>query len=215
MRPKIDRIHSELRRQIISRDIPPGTRLSENVLSKKWKVSRTPIREVLRRLESEELVTSHRFKGFMVNQITLEDIEQLYPIRISLEGLAGRLATPIISGDLKKLEFVETLCKHMEKLRRKGDIEAYISVNNEFHSCIWRSCGNRWLIKILENLSSHVDRFIVKALHVPHRMERSMHEHWEILRKLKVKDAKGVERATQNNHKRALEDLKREFVKVT
>ncbi len=215
MRPKIDRIHSELRRQIISRDIPPGTRLSENALSKKWKVSRTPIREVLRRLESEELVTSHRFKGFMVNQITLEDIEQLYPIRISLEGLAGRLATPIISGDLKKLEVIEKLCKQMEKLCKKGNIEAYIAMNTEFHSYIWRSCENRWLIKILENLSSHVDRFIVKALHVPHRMERSMHEHWEILRKLESKDPKGVERATQNNHKRALEDLKRELVKFT
>jgi DNA-binding GntR family transcriptional regulator len=214
MRPKIDHIHSELRRQIISRIIPPGTRLSENILSKKWKVSRTPIREVLRRLESEELVTSHRFKGFMVNQITLEDIEQLYPIRISLEGLAGRLATPILSGDRKKLEVVEKFCRDMEKLCKKGNIEAYIAKNNEFHFAIWHSCGNRWLIKILENLSSHVNRFIVKALHVPHRMDRSMEEHWDIFKKLKRKDAKGVERAIQNNHRRALEDLKREFIKL-
>ncbi len=208
----IDRLHSELRQQIVNRSIPPGAKLSENLLCKKWKVSRTPLREALRGLEAEGLVTSHRYKGFMVNPITLEDVEQLYPIRISLEGLAGKMATPIISGDPKKLKALEKLCKEMERLFRKGDIEAYIAKNNQFHSSIWHSCENKWLIKILENLSSQVNRFIVKALHVPHRVDKSVREHWEIYEKLRMGSGKGVERAIQSNHRKAFEDLKREFV---
>jgi DNA-binding GntR family transcriptional regulator len=191
---KTDRIHSELRQEIIRREIPPGARLSENILSQRWKVSRTPIREVLRRLESEDLVTSHSHKGFVVNQITFEDIEQLYPIRIALEGL-------------------ERLCNDMEKLCNKGDIKAYIKKNNEFHFTIWHSCRNRWLIKILENLSSQVNRFIVRALYVPRRIDKSVQEHREIYKNLSKSNEKGVEKAIQNNHKRAFEDLKREFVK--
>jgi len=211
-RPTIERLRSELRQQIVSRSIPPGVKLSEAFLCKKWNVSRTPLREVLRQLESEGLVTSHRHKGFMINAITLEDLTQLYPIRISLEGLAGKLATPILSGDAEKLKVVDKLCAEMERLFKRGDVEAYISKNNEFHSFIWHSCGNKWLIKILENLDSQVNRFIVKALHVPNRIGKSVREHREICEKLKTGNAKAVERAIQNNHRKSFEDLRREFV---
>jgi len=211
-RPTIKRLRLELRQQIVSRSIPPGVKLSEAFLSKKWNVSRTPLREVLRQLESEGLVTSHRHKGFMINPITLEDLTQLYPIRISLEGLAGRLATPILSEDAERLKVLDKLCGEMERLFKKGAVEAYISKNNEFHSFIWHSCGNKWLIKILENLDSQVNRFIVKALHVPNRMEKSVQEHREIYEKLKTGNAKAVEKAIQNNHRKSFEDLKREFV---
>jgi DNA-binding GntR family transcriptional regulator len=210
--PTVNSIYKELRQKIVDRSISPGTKLSENLLSKEWNVSRTPIREVLRRLESEGLVTSYPYRGAVVNTITIEDIDQLYTIRISLEGLAGRLAAPVISGDLQKLKALEKLCREMEALFRKGDIEAYIAKNNEFHSLIWHSCGNKWLIKILGNLSSQVNRFIVKALHVPHRIDKSVREHWEIYEKLKIGNGKAVEKAIQNNHKRAFEDLKREFI---
>ena len=208
----IDRLHSELRQQIVSRTIPPGTKLSESSLCRQWNISRTPLREVLRQLESEGLVTSQRNKGFMINPITLDDLTQLYPIRISLEGLAGRLATPSLSKDPKKLKILEKLCTEMERLFRKGDIESYILKNNEFHSFIWHTCGNKWLIRILENLDSHVNRFIVKALHVPNRIGRSVREHREIYERLKTGNGKAVEKAIQNNHRKSFEDLRREFV---
>ena len=208
----IERLHSELRQQIVNRSIPPGAKLSESFLCKKWNISRTPLREVLRQLESEGLVASHRHKGFMINPITLEDLTQLYPIRISLEGLAARLATPIISGDPKKLKTLEKCVSRWRGSLRKGNVEAYISENNEFHSFIWRSCENRWLIKILENLSSQVNRFMVKSLHVPNRIDKSVREHREIYEKLKSGNGKAVERAVQANHRKAFEDLRRELV---
>ena len=205
----IDDIYSELRQEIIDRSIAPGTKLSEASLSSKWNVSRTPIREVLRRLEAEGLVTSYRYKGFTVNTITIHDIDQIYTIKILLGGLAGRLATPVISEDPKKLKVIEGLCKEMEALFKKGDLETYVKKNREFHFYFLHSSGNEWLVKIMENLTSQVDRFIVKALQIPRRMEKSVQEHWEICKMLKMKDGRMVEKVIRNHFKNSLEDIKK------
>ena len=209
----INDIYSELRQQIIDRLIPPGTNLSENLLSNQWKVSRTPIREVLRRLESEGLVTSLHYKGFVVHSISIEDVEQIYTIKMSLEGLAGRLATPFISNDPEKMRTFQSLYKQMEGFVKKMDIEGYNKKNIEFHIAIWHWCGNPWLIRILDNLSSQLNRFIVHALHVPQRMERSVKEHRKILEGFKKGNPRFVEKALTDHFKKASEDLKRELVK--
>ncbi len=213
MRKTTNTIYSELRQQIVDRLIPPGTKLAENALSKRWNVSRTPIREVLRRLESEGLVTSFPCKGAIVHSISIEDVDKIYTIKIYLEGLAGKLATPIISKDPKKLRILQKLCKDMKAFAKKGDIEAYIVKNNEFHFHIWNSCGNEWLIKILGNLSSQINRFIVKSLRIPYRMEKSVPEHLEIFNTLRKGNEKGVEKAIGYHFKKASEDLKKGIIK--
>lgn len=211
--PTTNNIYLELRRQIIERVLLPGTKLSENSLAKRLNVSRTPIREILRRLESEGLVTCLPYKGARVNSISIEDIDQIYTIKIYLEGLAGKLATPIISKDAKKLKSLGKICNEMEVLSKKGNIEAYIRKNDEFHSQIWRACANDWLIRILENLNSQIKRFIVKSLHIPHRMETASIEHLEIFNQLKTGNGRSVEKAIANHFKKASENLKGEILK--
>ena len=211
--PTLDNIYSELRQEIVNRLIPPGAKLSESLLSKRWHVSRTPIREVLRRLEAEGLVTSSRYKGFVVNSISIEDIDQIYTIKMSLEGLAGRLATPIISKDPAKMRGLETLCREMERFSKRADVGGYSRKNFEFHLAVWHWCGNPWLIRILDNLSSQLNRFIVTALHVPNRMPRSVREHWKIAEAFRMGNAKAVEKALANHFRKASEDLKRELVR--
>jgi len=100
------------------------------------KVSRTPIREVLRRLEAEGLATFLRFKGFVVNSISIEDMNHIYTIKASLEGLAGRLCTPIISTDPEKMETLQRLCSEMQGFSKRNDVEAYSRKNIEFHAAI-------------------------------------------------------------------------------
>jgi len=213
--PTIDNIYSELRQEIVNRLIPPGTKLSENLLSKKWHVSRTPIREVLRRLEAEGLVTSFRYKGFVVNSISIEDIDHIYTIKMALEGLAGRLAASIISKDPVKMRRLQGLCREMEGLSNRMDVAAYSRKNIEFHLAIWHWCGNPWLIRILDNLSSQLNRFIVNALHVPNRMERSVREHRKVIEAFRMGNAREVEKALVTHFKRASEDLKRELTRIS
>jgi DNA-binding GntR family transcriptional regulator len=211
----LDQICSELRRRIMDRSLPPGTKLSEPALCRQWNVSRTPIREALRRLESEGLITSSRYKGSTVNTISMEDMEEIYTIMISLDGLAGRLATPFLSKDPKKLKSIDQFYREMAGFMKKGDAKNYIRKNLEFHFFILHACGNPWLIRILENLHLHTNRFILNTLYIPRRMEKSLQEHLEILERLKKSDEKGVEKAIAHHFKVAMSDLHNELGKTS
>lgn len=208
---RVDETYGELRSQIVKRDLLPGTRLSGLSLAKSLNVSRTPIREALRRLQSEGFVVFFPGRGFVVNSLSLDDVDQIYTIRIPLEGLAGRLATRVLSGDRDRMACLETLNDEMKKLCRQGAAEAYADRNKEFHSILFRACGNVWLINILENLSLQMGRFIVNAAHIPGRMEKSLAGHREILARLKSADPNGVERAIAAHCRKASEDLMKEF----
>jgi DNA-binding GntR family transcriptional regulator len=211
---RVDETYEEIRSRIVKRFFPPGTRLSGLSLSRTLKTSRTPIREALRRLQSEGFVVFFPGRGFVVNSLSLDDVNQIYTIRIPLEGLAGRLATRALSADRKKMAFLESSHREMERLCRKGAAGAYADRNKEFHAAIFRACGNTWLINILENLSLQMSRFIVNAAHLPGRMEKSAAGHREILEKLKSADASGVEKAITMHCRQASEDLMKEFKHV-
>jgi DNA-binding GntR family transcriptional regulator len=202
---------AEIRMEIVSRNFPPGMKLSENILCSRWNVSRTPIREALRHLESEGFISSSKHKGFVVTSISMHDVEQIYTIMINLDSLAGRLAAPFIANDSQKLERLRTLCRDMQGLCEKKDVEGYMRKNLEFHSIIFRSSENAWIIKILDNLHAHTNRFILKALYIPRRIEKSVQEHIEILRCIAKEDEKGVEKAIAVHFSRSLSDLKNEI----
>jgi len=118
-----------IRMEIVSRNFPPGMKLSEQILCSRWNVSRTPIRGALRHLESERFISSSKHKGFVVTSISLHDVEQIYTIMINLDSLAARLATPFIANDVKKLERLRALCDEMQGLCGRKDIEGYIFIS--------------------------------------------------------------------------------------
>lgn len=93
------------------------------------------------------------------------------------------------------------------------DVEGYSKKNIEFHVSIWHWCGNPWLIRILNNLSSQLNRFIVNALHVPHRMERSVKEHLKVVEAFEIGNARAVEKSLASHFRRASEDLKKELIR--
>jgi DNA-binding GntR family transcriptional regulator len=206
---QIDILCEDLRQQIVNRGLLPGVKLSEISLSRMWNVSRTPVREVLRRLEAEGLISYARNKGFIVQRITLEDVEQLYTIKTALESLAGRLATSLLASE--QIEKLEDICRNMQHFAEGGEIEGYVKANKEFHHLIWHSCQSKWLIKILQNLDMQVHRFIVNALHIPNRIKDSVTDHLEIYEKIKKGDGKGVEKAIARHFQGALEAIKKEL----
>ena len=205
---------TSIRMEIVSRNFPPGMKLSEQILCSRWKVSRTPIREALRHLESEGFISSSRHKGFVVTSISMHDVEQIYTILIALDSLAGRLATPALADDSQKLKKLKTLCSEMQGLCEKRDIEGYMKRNLEFHSIIFRASENGWMINILENLHSHTNRFILNALYIPRRIEKSAQEHLDILGYIEEGNEKGVEKAISAHFARSLNDLRAEMDRI-
>lgn len=205
---------ASIRMEIVSKNFPPGMKLSEQLLCSRWNVSRTPIREALRHLESEGFISSSRHKGFVVTSISMHDVEQIYTILMSLDSLAGRLATPSLANDPEKLRTLGTLCNEMDELCGRRDIEGYMKKNLEFHSIIFRSSENGWVINILENLHSHTNRFILNALYIPRRIDKSVQEHREILRCIEAANEKGVEKAIAAHFCKSLKDLRTEIDRI-
>jgi DNA-binding GntR family transcriptional regulator len=205
---------ASIRMEIVSRNFPPGMKLSEQLLCNRWNVSRTPIREALRHLESEGFISSSKHKGFVVTSVSMHDVEQIYTILMSLDSLAGRLATPTLVNAPEKLENLRMLCSEMKEMCEKRDIEGYMKKNLEFHSTIFTSSENGWMINILENLHSHTNRFILNALYIPRRIENSVQEHLEILHCIERGDEKGVEKAISAHFSRSLKDLRIEIGRI-
>jgi DNA-binding GntR family transcriptional regulator len=205
---------ASIRMEIVSKNFPPGMKLSEQILCNRWNVSRTPIREALRHLESEGFISSSKHKGFIVTSISMHDVEQIYTILMSLDSLAGRMATSALVNEPEKLAALGTLCNEMQELCEKRDIEGYMKKNLEFHSIIFRSSENGWMINILENLHSHTNRFILNALYIPRRIEKSVQEHREILRCIGQGDEKGTERAISAHFCQSLKDLRTEIDRI-
>jgi DNA-binding GntR family transcriptional regulator len=145
-----------LREDILGGDLTPGQRLVESALCESYDVSRTVIREALRQLETENLITVLAGRGPIVTVLTQDDIEALYEVRARLEGLAGELFARKASEAQR-----QAMIAHMDRMEedyRNGTVESRERVNNEFYALLLEGCGNSVL---REGLSSIHARIII------------------------------------------------------
>ena len=180
-RPLRETIYADLRRQILSGRLLPGSRLVESSLSESLQVSRTVIREVIKQLELEGLVKITPYKGTEVSRLSLQDIEELYVIQAALEGLAGSLASQKMrKEDIRELRSVQ---ERLKKSVRKDPGE-WQKLNIAFHQFFIDKCGNRRLHLLIKNHRDQFARYWRIILSIPGQRERSNEGHEKILRAL-------------------------------
>jgi DNA-binding GntR family transcriptional regulator len=180
-RPLRETIYADLRRQILSGHLLPGSRLVESSLSASLKVSRTVIREVIKQLELEGLVRITPYKGTEVSRFSLKDIEELYVIQAALEGLASGLAAQGMNQeDLRKLH---SLQERLKKSVRKEPGE-WQKLNIAFHQFFIDQCGNRRLHGLIKNHRDQFARYWRIILSIPGQREKSNEDHEKILKAL-------------------------------
>lgn len=158
-KPLREVIFNSLREAIIIGELRPGERLMEVQLAEKMGVSRTPVREAIRKLELEGLVDMIPRKGAHVAELSIKDIMDVLEVRASLDGLATALAAERITDDeLKELKHINVqFSSYIEKENLNGSIKK----DAEFHDIIYRASRNDKLITILNNLREQVQRFRV------------------------------------------------------
>jgi DNA-binding GntR family transcriptional regulator len=172
-----ERIVARLRQAIITGDLPPNARLVEPELAEKLRVSRTPLREAIRQLEAEGFVTTIPRVGSFVSEVTPQDAEELYTLRVVIEGLAARQAAE--SSDPAKRRLLETMLQ--ELAGRLGDFRRYHEISGQFHDTIAALSGNRRLQAIYQGLSQHVSRMRVLSNAVRGRPAISLRGHRQIV----------------------------------
>jgi len=192
-----DEVAAQLRDRIFDGELLPGTFVDEASLAKEMRISRTPLREALKVLTAEGLVRHEPRRGSFVNQVTEEDLDQIFPVIALLEGRcahdAAANATP---GDLRALEILHEKLSRHAKARRIND---YYSVNFAIHEAIIVLARNRWLAQVIGDLRKIVKLARLQQLHAPGRLEQSLAEHMAVFAALKTRDAEGAESAMRTH----------------
>ena len=200
-----EQVTATLEEEILTGKLAAGTALTEQSLSTRLGVSRTPIRAALHTLAEEGLISLVPNRGAVVVGVTRDDLIDIYNIRMRLEGLASATAANRISPeDMAKLrESVELA----EFYIYKNDTEHLKELDTAFHSIIYRASGNRMLCKTLSELHRNITSYRKLSLAVPGRLERSVGEHREILKAIEAGDAERADRLTSAHVAAALENM--------
>ena len=198
-------VTSTLEEEILTGKLESGTALTEQSLSLRLGVSRTPIRAALHTLAEEGLISLIPNKGAVVVGVTRDDLVDIYKIRMRLEGLASATAAVRISD--YDLELLRNSVELAEFYISKNDTEHLKELDTEFHSIIYRASGNRVLNKTLSELHRNITSYRKMSLAVPGRLERSVGEHREILEAIEARDAERADRLTSEHIAAALENM--------
>jgi DNA-binding GntR family transcriptional regulator len=165
----------------------PGTQLDERTLANELAISRTPLREAIARLVEEGLVERHPYRGNFVRTFSAKQINDLYVVRKTLEGLAVRLAVPrLTEDDLAKLG---QILNATDEALEHNDIIGYSSADQEFHETIAHITENEILIASIERLKRQIQIMRVSANHDPEVVKRTALERPRILAALAARDA--------------------------
>lgn len=180
-------------------EFPAGRRLLELDLANRLNVSRTPVREAIRRLESEGLVEVAPGRGVMVIQPTRQQVRELYELRESLEGTAARLAA-LHASDSE----IADLRRVLTDIEDVGDDFLEIArLNKEFHRLIQDAAHNRYLSRALTQLSDSLALLPGTTFQVPGRAERARVEHLAIVDAIETRNPEAAERAARHHIGRA------------
>lgn len=210
--PLRDVVFNTLREAIIKGDLKPGERLMENQLADKLGVSRTPVREAIRKLELENLVVMIPRKGAEVAKITEKDIRDVLEVRAALESLAVELACEKISQEqIKQLLSVKEAFKEAIKTK---DVHQIVSADIEFHQVILEATNNDKLMHILNNLKEHIYRFRVKYIYQMKDYTTISKEHEEMVNRIINKDIEGSKEVTYQ-HIKEQEEAVIEMIKAS
>jgi DNA-binding GntR family transcriptional regulator len=192
-----EQVFKVLQNDILNGVIPPGDALTELKLCEELGVSRTPVREAIRKLELEGLVHSVPNKGAVVVGISEKDISDIYLIRMELEGLAAKLSAENIT--VEQLEQLRNIVELQEFYVSRGDFLQVWQLDTRFHELIYFSGKSRVLQTTLSNFHHYIQKARELSIKKPGRALNSVKEHRAILEAIESHDTLLAERLT-NEH---------------
>ena len=165
----------ELRRAITTGRLRPGAPIRQDALAEELQVSRVPLREALKTLQGEGLVTYEAHRGYFVETLSLDDLREVYRIRELLEEEAVRRAVPrLTDDDLARLEATQD---EVERAAAAGDVAAMAAANRAFHMTLFDCSGMPRLVRLIRTLWDSTDAYRSMYYGEPANRERVIKEH--------------------------------------
>lgn len=192
-----------LREAILDGMLQPSAWLREDEIARAFQVSRTPVREALRRLADEGLAVKTAHHGTVVAPLSLEDILALYVVREDLEGLAARLAAVRCPPGL--VEELDAIGERMKVATELGDVSQLARLNLEWHRALREAAANTYLDRFLNQVEHAVRRLPVSTFAHQGRPAEALAEHDAVVRAIEARDGATAEKAARAHMHRARE----------
>jgi DNA-binding GntR family transcriptional regulator len=192
-------VHTILQQRILDGVLRPGERIDLDAIAHELAVSRTPVRTALRQLESEGLVTIYPHRAVMVSELSADDLEQMYDVRIHLETLAAQEAVPnLTDADLVAMRQVQ---QELTQVVDEANPASFAEKDRAFHLALYRAANNKFLSRLIDDLRKASLRFLTVYASVE-RLSTAVAEHEQIITAAEARDAKKVVQLIQQNLER-------------
>lgn len=206
-KPLRDVVFESMREAILKQILKPGERLMEEQLAEDMGVSRTPVREAIKKLEQEGFVVLVQRKGAYVAELSPNDARELYEIRAGLEVLAcGLAAERATNTEIEEMQ--KHILQELEQLESESDDFIHtVKVDIGFHDLIYKASRNQRLIMILNNLTEQVYRIRMTSIMLPGRKKKSLEEHRQIMEAISDRNIELAKRLAQEHIEHAEEAM--------
>lgn len=195
-------VAERLRQRIFANKLPPGSWIDEQSLAEEYGISRTPLREALKVLASEGLVTLRPRRGCYVTEISEADLNHIFPLLGLLEGHAIVEAMRHAKSD--DIDELESLHDKLERAARDDKTQRFFDTNQEFHKKIHELSGNRWLMMMIQDLRKVMRLSRQMSLTREGRLQQSLDEHRQIMAAIRKNDPKEAETLMRNHFQSCL-----------
>lgn len=203
-RPIREIAYEVLKHAIVTGEIPAGERIVETDYAERLHISRTPLREALRKLERDGLVEYVLRRGVVVRAFTIEDVDEIYTIRNALE----MLTLPAIIERATPEDIVSLRAKlhEMDKVMAMDDIEKLSPMARAFHSAITHISGKNRILRVIESQDEFINRFSAMAIRQEDRRVQAHEEHHKLVDYIEQRDLEHLEKLTRKHIERSKEN---------
>ena len=196
-----DGVAARLRTLVFDGELAPGAYIDEKALATAWQVSRTPLREALKVLATEGLVTMKVRRGAYVTEMSRDDVAQVYHLLSLLESdAAAQVASKADPAQLTRLHALHGLLES-----QVGTRDAFFAANEHFHLALLEFAGNRWAVQVVQDLRKVMKLNRHHSLLKQGRLEDSLAEHRRLMQALAAGDARAARRTMQAHFRSGLE----------
>lgn len=203
-RPIREIAYDVLKKAIITGEIPAGERIVETEYADRLHISRTPLREALRKLERDGLVEYVMRRGVVVHAFTTEDVEQIYTIRNSLEMLT--LPYIIENATPEDIAALREKLAEMDKFQAVDDVESLSPLARDFHTSLTAISGKNRILRVIEGQDEYIRRFSAMAIKQENRRNAAHEEHHKLVDYVEKKDLANFEKLMRHHIERSKEN---------
>jgi DNA-binding GntR family transcriptional regulator len=201
-----DQVVTRLRDLIVEGQLAPGSRVPERELCERFDISRTPLREAMKVLAWEGLLDLSPNRGASVSEVSIEAVDEVFPVMGALEALSGELACRYVTD--AEIEAINACHQRMVRHYRRRQLDEYFRCNQEIHEAILRAARNPTLARTYQGLSGRVRRMRYIANLEQSRWDQAVSEHEDMLRALHERNGEALAHILRTHLKNKLDAVK-------